>query len=85
MKYLILIASMVLFCSCSTMRGYKKNDKRINIPQKASVENKFIRYADEKIDKQKQIFTPEGFTKWTLFSGTFSFLLFQFLKWKHVV
>lgn len=85
MKYLILIISMALFCSCSTIRGYKKSDKRVNVPQKASVENKFIRYADEKIDKQKQILTPEGFTKWTLFSGTFSFLLFQFLKWKHVV
>ena len=46
---------MALFCSCSTMRGYKKSDKRVNIPQKASVENRFIRYADEKIDKQKQI------------------------------
>ncbi len=85
MKRIILILAAILLCSCSTIRGVKKSDKRIVTPERAQVDNRFIRYVDEKTNPEKQMITPKGFTKWTLSTGAFSFLLFQFLKWKHIV
>ena len=85
MKYFIGIIILILLCSCSTVKGFKKNDDRIAVPKKAKIDNRFIRSADEKANPEKQVMTPEGFTKWTIFTSAGSFLLFQFLKWKQVV
>jgi hypothetical protein len=85
MKYFIVIIILILLCSCSTVRGFKKNDDRITVPKRAQVDNKFIRSADEKVNPEKQVLTPQAFTKWTIFTSAGSFLLFQFLKWKQIV
>ena len=85
MKYFIGIIILILLCSCSTARGFKKNDDRITVPKRAQVDNKFIRSADEKVNPEKQVLTPQAFTKWTIFTSAGSFLLFQFLKWKQIV
>jgi|TARA_R100000234_G_scaffold118331_1_gene98550 hypothetical protein len=84
-KYIILTLTIFLFCSCSTIRGFKKNDSRINIPKKAEAQNRFLKSADEKPNSQKQVLSPQAFTKWTLFSSAGSFIVFQFLRWKHIV
>ena len=84
MKYTILILAFFTFCSCSTVKGLKK-DSRVVTPKKTEVQNKFIRYADEKANPEKQILSPQQFTKWTISTSIGSFLLFQFLKWKQIV
>ena len=55
------------------------------MPKRAEAENKFIRSADEKANPEKQVLSPQAFTKWTIFTSAGSFLLFQFLKWKQIV
>jgi len=84
MKYIILILTVFTFCSCSTVKSLKKDD-RIMMPKRAEAENKFIRSADEKANPEKQVLSPQAFTKWTIFTSAGSFLLFQFLKWKQIV
>tara|TARA_A100001515_G_C4494051_1_gene184320 strand:- start:424 stop:681 length:258 start_codon:yes stop_codon:yes gene_type:complete len=85
MKYILLTATIILFCACSTVKGFKKNDERIKIPTRAQVDNRFIRSADEKPNPEKQVLSPKAFTQWTIFTSAGSFLLFQFLKWKNIV
>ena len=84
-KYIILTLTVITFCSCSTVKSIKKNDERIKIPTRAEAENRFIRSADEKPNPEKQVLSPQAFTKWTIFTSAGSFLLFQFLKWKQIV
>ena len=85
MKYILSILIITLFCACSTVKGFKKNDERIKIPTRAEADNRFIRSADEKPNPEKQILSPKAFTQWTIFTSAGSFLLFQFLKWRHIV
>lgn len=84
-KYIILTLTIFLLSSCSTIKNFKKDDSRIIEPKRALAENRFIRSADGKLNPEKQVVTPKGFTIWTIFTGTGSLLLFQFLKWKHIV
>jgi hypothetical protein len=84
-KYIFLTLTLIFICSCSTVRGFKKNDERVLIPKRAEAQNRFIRSADEKPNPEKQVLSPQAFTKWTLFSSAGSFMIFQFLRWKHIV
>lgn len=84
MKYIILILVAFVFCSCSTVKSLKKDD-RIMLPKKAEAENRFIRSADEKPNPEKQVLSPQAFTKWTIATSAGSFLLFNFLRWKNIV
>ena len=87
MKKLFFITFIAL-CSCSTINKAKNTviqDKSIVKPTKLQEKNEFIKIADEKLDPEKQVLTPQAFTKWTIFTSAGSFLLFQFLKWKQIV
>ena len=87
-RYIILTLTVILFCSCSTLNKAKNTviqDKSIVKPTKPKEKNEFIKVADEKLNPEKQVLTPQAFTKWTIFTSAGSFLLFQFLKWKQIV
>jgi hypothetical protein len=84
MKYIILILAIFTFCSCSTVKSLKKDD-RVVLPKRAEAENRFIRSADEKPNPEKQVLSPQAFTKWTIATSAGSFLLFNFLRWKNIV
>ena len=85
MKYFILIMVSCVFCSCATIKKYRSSGEKITLPEKAERENRFIRSIVGGEATEKQVLTPQSFTKLTLSTGAFSFLLFQFLKWKHIV
>jgi len=87
MKKLFILILLVI-CSCSTMNKAKNkliSDNAILKPTKLKEQNEFVKVADSKIDPEKQVLTPQAFTKWTIFTSAGSFLLFQFLKWKQIV
>jgi hypothetical protein len=54
-KYIFLTLTLIFICSCSTVRGFKKNDERVLIPKRAEAQNRFIRSADEKPNPEKQV------------------------------
>lgn len=87
-RYIILTLTVILFCSCSTLNKAKNTvipDQTIVKATKPKEKNEFIKLADEKLNPEKQVLTPQAFTKWTIFTSAGSFLLFQFLKWKQIV
>lgn len=84
----LLFLSLVILCSCSTMSKAKNkiiSDKAIVKPTKLKEQNEFIRSADEKLNPEKQVLSPQAFTKWTIATSAGSFLLFNFLRWKNIV
>lgn len=87
MKNLFILILLIL-CACTSVKKAKNSivsDNSIVTPTKLKQQNEFIKIADEKLNPEKQVVTPENFTKWTLFTGTGSFILFQFLKWRNIV
>jgi len=84
----IFILILLVLSACASVKKVKNSiapDNSIVTPTKLKERNKFIKIAQEKQTPEKQIATPENFTKWTLFTGTGSFILFQYLKWRNIV
>jgi hypothetical protein len=84
----IFILMLLVLSACASVKKVKNSiipDNGIVTPTKLKEQNEFVKIGQEKQNPEKQIATPENFTKWTLFTGTGSFILFQYLKWRNIV